>query len=126
MQIAKEIAGFSPAEAETLRKAIGKKIHELMASLKDKFLEGAARDRDDAGRGAAALEGHGVVAGLLLQQGALGLLRADRLPHRLAEGEPPARVHGRADLVGDEHEGPRAALRASRAARWASRCCRPT
>src|SRR4029453_11416526 len=40
MQIAKQLAGFSPAEAETLRKAIGKKIHELMASLKGKFLEG--------------------------------------------------------------------------------------
>ena len=38
MQIAKELAGFSPAEAETLRKAIGKKIHSLMASLKDQFL----------------------------------------------------------------------------------------
>ena len=42
MQIAKQMAGFSPAEAETLRKAIGKKIHSLMASLKDKFLEGCA------------------------------------------------------------------------------------
>src|SRR5256714_8751235 len=42
MQIAKELAGFSPAEGETLRKAIGKKIHSLMASLKDKFLEGCA------------------------------------------------------------------------------------
>src|SRR5919106_4046020 len=42
MQIAKELAGFSPAEAETLRRAIGKKIHALMASLKDKFLEGCA------------------------------------------------------------------------------------
>jgi DNA polymerase III subunit alpha len=42
MQIAKELAGFTPAEAETLRKAIGKKIHALMASLKDKFLEGCA------------------------------------------------------------------------------------
>jgi DNA polymerase-3 subunit alpha len=42
MRIAKEIAGFTPAEAETLRKAIGKKIHALMASLKDKFLAGAA------------------------------------------------------------------------------------
>src|SRR5207248_1824403 len=40
MQIAKQLAGFTPAEAETLRKAIGKKIHELMASLKDKFIEG--------------------------------------------------------------------------------------
>ena len=44
MQIAKELAGFSPAEAETLRKAIGKKIHALMASLKDKFLEGCAQN----------------------------------------------------------------------------------
>ena len=40
MQIAKEIAGFSPAEADDLRKAIGKKIHSLMASLKNKFIEG--------------------------------------------------------------------------------------
>jgi DNA polymerase-3 subunit alpha len=45
MQIAKELAGFSPAEAETLRKAIGKKIHALMASLKDKFLEGCAANQ---------------------------------------------------------------------------------
>jgi DNA polymerase-3 subunit alpha len=42
MEIAKQIAGFSPAEADDLRKAIGKKIHALMASLKDKFLEGCA------------------------------------------------------------------------------------
>ncbi len=42
MQIAKQLAGFTPAEAETLRKAIGKKIHSLMASLKGKFLEGCA------------------------------------------------------------------------------------
>ena len=40
MEIAKQIAGFSPAEADDLRKAIGKKIHSLMASLKEKFLEG--------------------------------------------------------------------------------------
>ena len=111
MQIAKELAGFSPAEAETLRKAIGKKIHALMASLKDQFLEGCAENSVAAGRRAAAVEGHGVVAGLLLQQGARRLLRAHRLPHGVAEGEPPEGVHGRAHLVGDEHEGPRAALR---------------
>jgi DNA polymerase-3 subunit alpha len=40
MEIAKQLAGFSPVEADDLRKAIGKKIHELMASLKDKFIEG--------------------------------------------------------------------------------------
>src|ERR1700730_12863600 len=42
MEIAKQLAGFSPAEADDLRKAIGKKIHKLMASLKEKFLEGCA------------------------------------------------------------------------------------
>ncbi len=43
MEIAKHLAGFSPAEADDLRKAIGKKIHSLMASLESKFLEGCAR-----------------------------------------------------------------------------------
>ena len=42
MEIAKHLAGFSPAEADDLRKAIGKKIHALMASLKQKFLDGCA------------------------------------------------------------------------------------
>ena len=40
MQIAKDIAGFTPAEADDLRKAIGKKIASLMASLKDQFIAG--------------------------------------------------------------------------------------
>src|SRR5437762_904868 len=44
MEIAKQIAGFTPAEADDLRKAIGKKLHDLMASLKEKFLEGCARN----------------------------------------------------------------------------------
>jgi len=42
MEIAKQLAGFSPAEADDLRKAIGKKIHSLMASLEQKFLDGCA------------------------------------------------------------------------------------
>jgi DNA polymerase III subunit alpha len=41
MQIAKTIAGFSGPEADDLRKAIGKKQRERMASLKDRFFEGA-------------------------------------------------------------------------------------
>jgi DNA polymerase III subunit alpha len=49
MQIAKQLAGFTPAEAETLRKAIGKKIHELMASLKGKFVEGCAATGTETG-----------------------------------------------------------------------------
>ena len=41
MQIAKEIAGFSGPEADDLRKAIGKKLREKMASLRERFFEGA-------------------------------------------------------------------------------------
>ena len=40
LQIAQQIGGFSLPEADDLRKAIGKKIHSLMASLKNKFIEG--------------------------------------------------------------------------------------
>jgi DNA polymerase-3 subunit alpha len=40
MEIAKQMAGFSPAEADDLRKAIGKKKRDLMATMKTKFLEG--------------------------------------------------------------------------------------
>ncbi len=40
MEIAKQMAGFSPSEADDLRKAIGKKKRDLMATMKTKFLEG--------------------------------------------------------------------------------------
>ena len=40
MEIAKQMASFSPAEADDLRKAIGKKKRDLMATMKAKFLEG--------------------------------------------------------------------------------------
>jgi DNA polymerase-3 subunit alpha len=40
MEIVKQMAGFSPAEADDLRKAIGKKKRDLMATMKSKFLEG--------------------------------------------------------------------------------------
>jgi len=43
MQIAKEIAGFSGAKADDLRKAIGKKNREAMAKLKPEFFEGCRR-----------------------------------------------------------------------------------
>jgi DNA polymerase-3 subunit alpha len=41
MQIAKTIAGFSGPEADDLRKAIGKKLRDKMATLKDRFVAGA-------------------------------------------------------------------------------------
>ena len=38
-----QMAGFSGAEADDLRKAIGKKKRDLMATMKDKFMEGLAK-----------------------------------------------------------------------------------
>ncbi len=40
MAIAREMAGFSGAEADDLRKAVGKKKRDLMATMKDKFIAG--------------------------------------------------------------------------------------
>lgn len=40
MEIAKSLAGFSLAEADVLRKAVGKKIHKLLTEQKEKFIDG--------------------------------------------------------------------------------------
>jgi len=40
MQVSKELAGFSGAKADDLRKAIGKKNRQAMAALKPEFVEG--------------------------------------------------------------------------------------
>jgi DNA polymerase-3 subunit alpha len=47
MEIAKQMAGFSPAEADDLRKAVGKKKRDLMAQMRDKFLAGLADSGTD-------------------------------------------------------------------------------
>ncbi len=47
MEIAKRMAGFTPAEADDLRKAIGKKNRELMATMESKFMEGMAASGTD-------------------------------------------------------------------------------
>lgn len=41
MQISKDLAGFTGGEADTLRKAIGKKLLDVMAKMKERFIEGA-------------------------------------------------------------------------------------
>jgi len=41
MQIAHEVAGFTLAEADIMRRAVGKKIKKLMDELKVKFIDGA-------------------------------------------------------------------------------------
>lgn len=48
MRLSKVLSGFSAAEANKLRKAAGKKIKELMASIRDRLITGA-KPRIDAG-----------------------------------------------------------------------------
>ncbi len=45
MQISRAVAGFTPGEADTLRKAMGKKLLDVMAKMREKFIVGA-RDKE--------------------------------------------------------------------------------
>ena len=44
MQIARDLAGFTMGEADVLRKAVGKKIPELLAKQKEKFIDGCVKN----------------------------------------------------------------------------------
>ena len=111
MQISKELAGFSGAQADDLRKAIGKKNRETMAKLKPEFVEGCRA----SGTSEQVIEWlwktNERSADYSLQQVARRVLRADLLPHRVAEGQLPGRVHGGADLLRDGHQGQGPVLR---------------
>lgn len=48
MKIATDLAGFSMADADGLRKAVGKKKRELMESFKEQFVEGGATNGYEA------------------------------------------------------------------------------
>jgi len=44
MQMARDLAGFTMAEADVLRKAVGKKIPKLLAEQKEKFIGGCVKN----------------------------------------------------------------------------------
>lgn len=60
MQISKDLAGFTGGQADTLRKAVGKKIMSMMQKVKPEFVEGAIKhsgaDRKDMEKFWAQLE----------------------------------------------------------------------
>ncbi len=75
------------------------------------LLRGRARHRHQRARDQRPLGGQRGRGRLLLQPLPRRLLRADLLPHRLAQGQLPGRVHGRADLLGHVDQGQGAVLR---------------
>ncbi len=44
MQIARKLAGFTPSQADDMRKAMSKKITEALDNLKDEFIDGASNN----------------------------------------------------------------------------------
>jgi DNA polymerase-3 subunit alpha len=50
MQIANQIAGFTLAEADVMRRAMGKKIKSLMTDISEKFIEGAVKRKIPRGK----------------------------------------------------------------------------
>ncbi len=111
MEIAKQMAGFSGAEADDLRKAVGKKKREQMAELRPKFEAGLKESGTEqrvikdlwslmtAAADYSFNRSHAACYGLIAYRTAL------------AEGQLPGRVHGGADLIGDADQGQGAVLR---------------
>ena len=95
MSAAIALGGFTGPEADTLGYAIRKKKSAVLRAQKEKFVTPGGRARRRAEGHRCRLQGVRAVRALRLQQGARDLLRADRLPDRLHEGEPHGRLHDR-------------------------------
>ena len=124
LEVAMALAGFSPGQAEALRRAMSRKrSREAMLGLWREFLDGArARGVDDETIEDGLPEAHRLLE-LRLPQGALGGLRRAGLPERVAAAALPGGVPGRpaerpADgLLPPRHPGARRpAARRARAA----------
>ena len=100
MQIASALAGFTLGEADILRKAMGKKKADVMATQMDQFLKGCATRGVNEKKARRIWDLMEQFAGLRLQQVALGGLRLARVPDGLPEGEPPGVLPRRAAHLG--------------------------
>ena len=96
MRVSQKLAGYSLEEADNLRKATGKKIRELIAKERSKFVEGCVRNGHSEGVRGAVLHHDRAVRRLLVQQVAQRRLRLGHVPDGVAEGELSGRVLRRA------------------------------
>ena len=97
LEVAMAFAGFTAGEAEGLRRAMSRKRSEAaIRAYEEKFIEGGGGARRRAGRGRAGVDPDRRLLRLRLPEGALGGVRAARLPVDLAAGALPPRVPVRA------------------------------
>ena len=101
MKIASEIAGFSLAKADLMRRAMGKKDKELMAAMKKEFIDGAASTGSREGACRRDLRPHREVRLVRVQQVAQRRLLGHRLPDGVSQGALSGGVHGGDPLVGN-------------------------
>ena len=125
LQIANRVSGYSLGEADFLRRAMGKKKPEEMEKQRERFVSGALAQGRRAEEGRGAVRDDREVRRLRLPEGALDRVRADHVPDRVPEGEPPARVPGRAahDRVGQPRQA--RPVHPARARPRHRRCCAP-
>ena len=97
MQIAQVLAGYSLAQADQLRRAMGKKIRREMEAQRKDFVSGSVKGGVDPAQAETIFESARPFCRLRLQQEPRRRLRAGRLSDRLYEGQLPGRVFGRLD-----------------------------
>ena len=95
LEIARTFAGYSLGHADVMRKAMGKKIPEVMLAERDRFIEGAVANGYDQLLAEQLFDMIEPFAGYAFNKAHALLLRRHRLPHRLAEGALPGPVHDR-------------------------------
>ena len=95
MAAAIALGGFTGPEADTLGYAIRKKKSSVLRAQKEKFVTQAAERGVEPEGHRRRVQGVRAVRALRVQQGARDVLRPDRVPDRLPQGELHGRVHDR-------------------------------
>ncbi len=98
MKIANILAGYSLGDADILRRAMGKKIPEVMEEERTKFMAGRSNGTCPRTRPSISLISWPSSQVMALTNPTLPI-RPDRIPDRLAQGPFPASVHGSPALV---------------------------
>ena len=90
MRVSQKLAGYTLEEADNLRKATGKKIRELIAKERTKFVDGCVAQGHDREFGERMFDIIEPFADYSFNKSHSRRLRLRRLPDRVPEGEPPA------------------------------------
>ena len=92
--ITQKFAGYTLGEADSVRRAMGKKIPAVMAQEREKFIAGALAQGYEQELAERVFFPHRALRGVRIQQGAQCVLRLDLLLDGVLQGQLSARVHG--------------------------------